>query len=151
MDPRLRKLVDTAPGWLQPGGPCSDVVVASRVRLARNVAGLAFPQRLDHQRADDLTAAAADCLRRSKLEGEVLEPRSLSRADADFIVERSLATRDLMMAKRPTQVFFCSLGLHGVMVNEEDHFRIQGLAPGLDLNLAFERAQRLERRLRESF
>jgi len=62
-----------------------------------------------------------------------------------------LATRDLMKAKRPTQVFFCCQGLHGVMVNEEDHFRIQGLAPGLDLNLAFERAQRLERRLRDNF
>ena len=151
MDQRLHDLVNTEPGWLQPGGPDCDVVVSSRVRLARNVAGFAFPQQLAADRADELAAAAGDCLRRSKLKGEVLEPRSLCPADADFIVERSLATRDLMVADRPTQVFFCNSGLHGVMVNEEDHFRIQGLAGGLDLELAFERAQRLERRLRDSF
>jgi protein arginine kinase len=151
MDSRLQKLLETEPGWLQAGGPESDVVVSSRVRLARNVAGFAFPQQLNADRADELAAASADCLRRSKLEGVVLEPRSLGAADADLIVERSLATRDLMSASRPTQVFFCTQGLHGVMVNEEDHFRIQGLAAGLNLNLAFERAQRLERRLRNSF
>ncbi len=151
MDPRLHKLVETEPGWLQPGGADADVVISSRVRLARNVASCAFPQRLSADRADELAAAAGDCLRRSKLEGVVIEPRSLGQADADLIVERSLATRDLMSAQRPTQVFFCCDGLHGVMVNEEDHFRIQGFASGLDLELAFERAQRLERRLRESF
>ncbi|MDP7062078.1 MAG: hypothetical protein QF489_03980 [Planctomycetota bacterium] len=151
MDERLHELVNTEPGWLQSGGPECDVAVSSRVRLARNVAGFAFPQQLTTDRADELAAAAGNCLRRSKLAGEVLEPRSLNTADADFIVERSLATRDLMSADRPTQVFFCNGGLHGVMVNEEDHFRIQGFAEGLDLDQAFERAQRLERRLRDSF
>ena len=151
MDPRLQRLVAGEPGWLLATGPCSEVVVASRVRLARNVAGIPFPQQIHRDRADDLAATAGDCLRRLTGEGEVLEPRSLSHTDAEFIIERSLATRDLMQADRPTLCYFSSDGRRGVMVNEEDHFRIQGFAPGLDFDSAMASAQAMERCLRKGF
>ncbi len=128
-----------------------DVVVASRVRLARNVEHLAFPAQMSSEQADDLVAAAADAFRVWGGDGLILEPRSLSVADANFVVERSMATRDLMQAERPTLIYWGADGQEGVMVNEEDHFRIQGLAPGMDLESAFTHAKDLEQHLRKSF
>lgn len=134
-----------------PGGPMSDVVVASRVRLARNVEHRAFPLQMENEVADELAAASSLSFSRLAPESLVLDPRSLSVADADFVVERSLATRDLVSADRPTMIYGDADGLSGVMVNEEDHFRIQGLAAGLDLEKAFRRAQVLEQHLRKDF
>lgn len=151
MDQRLATLLASDPAWLQPGGPMSDVVVSSRVRLARNVVQTAFPQQMEVQAADDLAAAASECFRELEDDGPIVDPRGLSESDADFIVERNLATRDLITAERPTVLFCKSDGLSGVMVNEEDHFRIQGFSAGMDVGAAFERAQKLEKHLSKRF
>lgn len=129
----------------------SDVVISSRVRLARNVEQTPFPMQMKVERADDLVAAASECFRAFDEESPVLDPRSFSDADADFVIERNLATRDLVTAERPTVLFCKADGLSGVMVNEEDHFRIQGFAAGMDVAAAFERAQALERHLGKRF
>lgn len=151
MDERLAALLAKEPAWLLPGGPLSDVVVSSRVRLARNVEQTPFPTQMKVQSADDLAAAASECFRDVDQEGPVLDPRSFNDADADFVIERNLATRDLVTAERPTVLFCKADGLSGVMVNEEDHFRIQGFAPGMDVAAAYERAQALEKQLGKRF
>ncbi|MHC4824178.1 MAG: hypothetical protein ACYTEP_09185 [Planctomycetota bacterium] len=151
MDPRLESLLEREPGWLLPGGPLSDVVVASRVRLARNLEQRAFPMQMEIEAADELAAASSVSFSGLPTESLVLDPRSLGTADTDFVVERSLATRDLVSADRPTMMYCDADGLAGVMVNEEDHFRIQGLAAGMDLAEAFRRAQVLEQHLRKDF
>lgn len=151
MDERLASLLASDPAWLKPGGPMADVVVSTRVRLARNVAQTPFPLQMKAQSADDLAAAASECFRELKDEGPILDPRSFSDADADFVVERNLATRDLITAERPTVLFCKADGLSGVMVNEEDHFRIQGFSAGMDVAGAFDRAQALEQQLRKRF
>ncbi len=151
MDPRLRPLVETMPAWLEAGGPEGDVAVASRVRLARNLAATPFPAQMQLGPASDLVRRAEAALLGSLRDGRGLDPASLTPADCEFLVERSLASRDLLHAGRATWVYFEPRGLAGVMVNEEDHFRIQGYAPGLSLHAALRRSQRLERRLRQQF
>lgn len=151
MDPRLRPLLDSVPAWLESDGPAADVVVASRVRLARNLAGEAFPAQMQIGAAGDLARRAAEALPEI-LSGSVLvDPAGLPAAEGEFLVERSLASHDLLHAGRATLVCFEPRGLYGVMVNEEDHFRIQAFAPGLDLATALRRARRLERRLGARF
>ncbi|MFK5955433.1 MAG: hypothetical protein QM477_03200 [Planctomycetota bacterium] len=151
MDERLKALLGQEPAWLRPGGPMADVVVSSRVRLARNVEHMAFPLQMSAATADELAAAASESFRSLGDAGPILDPRSFDGADADFVVERNLATRDLITAERPTVLFCKADGLSGVMVNEEDHFRIQGFAGGMDVAAAFERAQALEKHLSASF
>ena len=67
------------------------------------------------------------------------------------MVERSALTRDLLHAGRAALVWFEPPGQRGVMINEEDHFRIQGFAAGSDLARALQRSRKLERHLRGSF
>ncbi len=151
MDAHLRPLLDHPPAWLEAGGPEADVAVASRVRLARNLADTPFPDQLSAERAAEVVEAARRVLEEGAPTGHALRPDESSEAGREFLVERSLATRDLLQAARPTLVYFEQAGLAGVLVHEEDHFRIQGMAPGLALDAAAARARSLERRLRGAF
>lgn len=150
MDERLQPLLEANPGWLDRNAPLGDVVVASRVRLARNVADRPFPQQLGKEEAEGLQQKAEQALGQNQ-HGDFLAPQSLTATDAEFLLERSLVTRDLLACDRPTRVWFGPTGDRGVMLLEEDHFRIQGFAPGLDLERALELAQQQERHLRGSF
>jgi protein arginine kinase len=120
------------------------------VRLARNVADTAFPEQLSANDADHILAASADILRRCDIDGNVLEVRSLTPAASEFVLERNLASKELLNAERPTMLFYGVNGVHSVMVNEEDHFRFQGLAKGLDLDAALRRSQKCEKILSQA-
>ncbi len=136
MDARLEPLLERTPDWLSGEGPESAVVVASRVRLARNLAGTPFPLQMEEEAARAMLEAVRETMASSFDDGVVLEPAELGPADAEFLIERSLASRDLFEAERPALVFFQPCGRNGLLVNEEDHFRGQGFASGLDLEAA---------------
>ncbi|KAA3610785.1 MAG: hypothetical protein DWQ01_07690 [Planctomycetota bacterium] len=151
MDRHLEELVNHVPAWLQSGGQDRDVAVASRVRLARNLERRRFPHRLETKEAREICVVA-----RGKLEdyfdgGTVVEPASLGPAERDLLVERSLASRDLLDAPRPTLALFDRAESLGLMVNEEDHFRLQSLTRGFDLTGAWNQILPLGRALGEHF
>lgn len=150
MDERLRLLRERSPAWLEAGGPEDDVVVTARVRLARNLAAGPFPAQMSHQEASVLVERANRVLGDDK-QARLLDPAELDEADAEFLVERSIGTRDLLHCGRPCLLWFEPEGLRGLMVNEEDHFRIQGFAPGADLTRAYQEARHVERLLRGEF
>ncbi|HEX9792782.1 MAG TPA: hypothetical protein VGC54_02255 [Planctomycetota bacterium] len=136
MDPRLEQMLERTPEWLRAGGPEADVVVASRVRLARNLCGRRFPHLLTTEEAREICTATGKLAAGFFPGGLSLDPSDLGSAECELLVERSLASRDLLEAARPTGVHFDATEAVGLMVNEEDHFRMQGLAPGLDLERA---------------
>jgi protein arginine kinase len=133
MDPRLEPILHRTPTWLETDGPESDVVVSSRVRLARNLAQDPFPRLLDGVRAQKICEQVEELFLDRFRNGLILDPSALEDAEASFLVERSLATRDLVESSVPTRALFLGDGTLGLMVNEEDHFRAQGFAAGLDL------------------
>jgi protein arginine kinase len=141
--------------WLEPGGPESDVVLSCRVRLARNVGGYPFVPRLDAARAGELCSSMHASLERLALDGETIwvEMSGASLLLRLMLRERHLISRDLAPGEdgRPAPpgraVAFGADERLSVMVNEEDHLRIQSLAPGFDLEAAFTRARDLDRAL----
>ena len=151
MDDRLEPLLENPPAWLLPGGPESDVVVATRIRLARNVSGLPFPHLISAKQAADLCEQARERLGGIFPDNLAIEPGSLSQADGDLLVERSLASRDLLESSRPALVLFNAEESLGLMVNEEDHFRSQSFAAGLNFDVAFKVSQPLMHSLSERF
>ncbi len=141
MDPRLEPLPARTPGWLREGAPDGDVVVSSRVRLARNLARTRFPHLLPEDEAEVLCARVREHVRDWIGEAVALDPRELEEVERDLLVERNLASRDLLEAPRPTLLAFGEEETRGILVNEEDHFRIQAIAPGLQFP-AVQRAAR---------
>jgi len=151
MDSRLQPLFELPPAWLQEEGPDGDVVVASRVRLARNLDGMPFPSRLDPVLAEGVRDEALEILSGLAESAQTLDPATLEATEREFLVERSLASSDLVQSPLPTGLCFEHGGVMGVMVHEEDHFRIQGFAAGLDFGSAFRRARGVEAQLRTRF
>ena len=151
MDPRLEPILHRTPTWLETDGPEGDVVVSSRVRQARNLAQTPFPRLIAGDEAQRLCDEVAETLAPLFRNGLVLDPGDLASAEAEFLIERSLATRDLVEASVPTRVLFLGDGSLALMVNEEDHFRVQGFSAGLDLHAAHLAANQLSEEIARRF
>jgi protein arginine kinase len=136
----LDSLTHTSGEWLRGTGPESDIVISSRVRLARNLAAFPFTNRASaHQKAE------IEAMLRERIAKLDLEPRldyinlqTLSLLDRQFLVERQLISRDFATTEGPRGV---ALGPHetvSVMVNEEDHLRLQVMRSGFALDEAWQ-------------
>lgn len=151
MDPRLEPILHRTPEWLKPDGPEADIVVSSRVRLARNLKDFPFPRQLQPEQAKEICERAVACLAPMFHNGLVLNPTELEAQEAEFLIERSLASRDMFESAQPGRIFFRGDGTLGLMVNEEDHFRVQGFARGLDLAKAYQFGTELVNELNKEF
>lgn len=149
------KFAERVAGWLVEHGPEGDVVVSSRVRFARNLADYPFVTKLAPERALELCEKAREPLSALTVSGRM---HWVPIADASPILrlclrERHLVSRDLApsaeeRAAQPGRaVAFSDDETVAVMVNEEDHLRIQAMRAGLDLGTAFSRAQAVDRAL----
>jgi protein arginine kinase len=138
--------------WLQDEGPESDVVVSCRVRLARNVDGYAFVLRLDDDKARELAERLREVLVKQRIDGETIwvgmedaSPIVKLLLRERYLVSRDLAPSDPRLATRPGRgVAFGANETLAVMVNEEDHLRLQALSPGYSLPQAFARVRDLD-------
>ncbi len=137
--------------WLRGTGPESDVVISTRIRLARNLAELPFAVRADDQTRsrvcetvqeslDDL--AVPQRLRFIRVDG-------LNELDQQFLVERQLISRELADGDGPRGVAVSPSEDVAVMVNEEDHLRMQVLRSGYDLDECWAEVDALDNALEE--
>jgi protein arginine kinase len=150
-------LVDfDSPGgeWLRGEGAEADVVMSSRVRLARNVAGFPFATRAsDEQKAEILVrlreASGALAIGPRRYFVDLSPPANKRDAkehdlDRTLLHERHLISTELEKGKGPRAVAFGSDERVSVMVNEEDHLRIQAIRSGFSLDAALADARALD-------
>jgi protein arginine kinase len=150
----LGELGDFGLAWLEASGPHADVVLSTRVRLARNLQGHAFTPRMeDEERRRVLRDVQAAAERGTLLRGGVsVDISGLSRLARQVLLERHLVSRELVGEE--TRGPHTGAGLivgqeeqAGVMVNEEDHLRLQGLMSGLRLREAYALVDALDEEL----
>lgn len=121
--------------WYQVKGNSADIVFSSRVRLARNLEGYPFAEKLDDAGANeviDRIEAALDGKDYIKTDMKELSPLS-----AQSLVEQHLIS-PAFAAKKSPHALFCNDGKSlSIMVCEEDHIRLQSILPGLALEEAY--------------
>ncbi len=149
----LNLLPDGGLGWLDASGPASHMVLSTRIRLARNLAGTRFSTRMDRQDRQAVLQSVLAAAGRTASLGRAVTFRidQLDPTDRQMLVERHLISRELAGNDAQTK------GLAGralllqdssaVMVNEEDHLRLQGLASGADFGPIFERIESVDTEL----
>ena len=118
--------------WLRGDGPNSDVVISSRIRLARNLAGFPFAARAsasDFKNVVDKVVDAANAVL-PKGDFEIIDFAALSEDDATLLHERQLVSQEFVNLDRPRALIFQHNEELSVMVNEEDHLRMQTTASG---------------------
>src|SRR6476620_5698368 len=120
-------------------GPKSKIVMSSRVRLARNLKGLAFPgwaKKAERIRALEVVRPAVESL--SAMKGAFSESMdNLAPLDKQILVERHLISREHAAKNAGSGLVMNKDESLCVMINEEDHMRMQSLRPGLQIKEAY--------------
>ncbi len=142
----LDELSSRSSPWLKGAGPHSDVVISCRVRLARNIAGYPFVCRAsDHQCRDLLQTCRHhinDLHTQPKIEW--VDLGALSRLDRQLLVERHLISKQHGDAGAARGVAVGTDESLAVMVNEEDHLRMQVIRSGMQLDDAYAQANMID-------
>jgi protein arginine kinase len=145
---------DRGTSWLDGSGQDHEIVLSTRVRLARNLQGYTFALRAD---ADD-RRSVLDQVRHAlgasaDLDDGVLwEMSELEAVERRILHERHVVSRELIgpdegPAPDGTALALGASGPCGVMINEEDHLRIQSLHNGMELEAAWRQVSELDEAL----
>lgn len=136
----LDSLLPNLGEWLRGSGPDSDVVVSTRIRLARNLANSPFAGRASPAQKAEVEARARDAVAKADLLHALayVGVSGLPPLDRQFLVERQLISRELAnVLEGPRGVAFDDRESVSIMVNEEDHLRLQVMRSGLALDEAW--------------
>jgi protein arginine kinase len=132
--------------WFSGSGPSADVVISSRIRLARNLAGHKFLTRCSSHEKTEILDKLKNVLMELDL-GDKVFYISVDKApmlDRNFLVERHLISRNHAFGKGPRGAVVANREIFTAMINEEDHLRLQVLKGGLQLTGCFEQVNRID-------
>ncbi|MBX3744675.1 MAG: protein arginine kinase [Verrucomicrobiae bacterium] len=127
-------------------GPMDQIVLSSRVRLARNIQGFAFPgwaKKSERVRSLDIIRSAVEQVP-VMTSGFADSMDSLSSMDKQILVERHLISREHAAKSGGSGLVLDRLESLSVMINEEDHLRMQSLRPGLQLREAWQAVDEMD-------
>jgi len=121
--------------WLKGCGPESDIVISSRIRLARNLAEFPFISRASEQDRRQIESVLRSRIMEVEWGGDLIyvEIDDLPGIDRQFLVERHLISREHAESQGTRAVAIQCGEKFSLMVNEEDHLRIQVMQSGLAL------------------
>ena len=148
----LEELAQKCGEWLRGSGPESDIVISSRIRLARNFADFPFIRKCSEQ-----DRANVENQLRTAIESEkrwenltYIDVDNLPEVDRQFLVERQLISREHADASGARAVAIDPDEQFSLMINEEDHLRIQVMKSGLDLPAAWKQVDQIDDLLEKS-
>ena len=150
----LSTIPDYGLGWLDASGPSSDIVLSTRVRLARNLQGSPFgPKARAADRKAVLNRLRATTEKSPQLSGAFLwDLPKLDPITRKILLERRLVSRELIGGEegKPqpgAAVILSARDPLSIMVNEEDHLRLQSILSGLRLHDGWEMVDRMDEEL----
>lgn len=131
----------------------SNVVISTRVRLARNLKNYPFPCKLSQQGREDVIEKVRDAVKNgnsvladdfSYIKMSELDPRQ-----SVSLVEKRLVSPEFVSDTAGRALLLSSDERLSIMLNEEDHIRLQVITPGLSLEQAYDTADKLDTLLDE--
>ena len=151
-DSDFNELAQSQGEWLRGTGPESDIVISSRIRLARNLADFPFIRRCSDE--DRISIERTVRARMESIDDwkdiNYIDIEQLAEIDRQFLVERQLISREIADAEGSRAVAIDPKEQYSVMINEEDHLRIQVMHSGLDLSAAWKKINSLDNQLEDA-
>ncbi|MGG3468856.1 protein arginine kinase [Neobacillus pocheonensis] len=143
-----RFLNQAVSSWMNAEGPDSDIVLSSRIRLARNFNEYRFPTLFSHEEAKRIILEIEEILNNSRLhkfdQMELLKIDQMQPLQKRVLVEKHLISPHLAEDSPYGAVLLTENEEVSIMINEEDHIRIQCLFPGLQLSEALDAANEID-------
>src|SRR3989338_4371323 len=132
---KLDDFINHTGEWLRGTGPSSHIVMSTRVRLARNLQKLPLPNRAARKELDDVVASVHSAI--DKIEyfknATFFRMSELDNVDKQFLVERHLMSHEHSTNTDGKALIVSEEEILSVMINEEDHLRIQVMKSGFNL------------------
>ena len=133
---KIQILLKKTSEWLNGKGPEADLVITSRVRLARNLKGYKFPwkaEKRDKKHVCEMVQRAAADTKALKDGSLFINMDEMDELDRQFLVERHLISPELATSQSGSGVIISKNETVSIMINEEDHLRMQVMHSGLQL------------------
>lgn len=135
MSEAVDRLLSHPTEWLRGVGPESEIVVSSRIRLARNLAGFPFVTKLAKEQEEDVIDLVESSVRQAPALKDVLFIRyhEVTELDKQFLLERHLISREHAVEQGEKAVAVSPNEIVSLMVLEEDHLRLQVFQSGFNI------------------
>src|SRR3989338_6215319 len=133
---KLDDFIHNTGQWLKGTGDHSEIVMSSRIRLARNLNTIPFPNKARKKQLNDVlsvghqAAGNIDYLKKSLF----FRINELDNVDKQFLIERHLMSHEHASNPEGKALIVSEEEVLAVMVNEEDHLRIQVMQSGFNLD-----------------
>lgn len=131
----INDLINHTAEWLKGTGPSSHIVMSSRIRLARNLSKVPFPNRAEKKDLINVVEDVSQAIAENEYfkSSVFLKMNELDSIDKQFLVERHLMSHEHAVSGDGKALIVSEEEVLSVMVNEEDHLRIQVMQSGLNL------------------
>ena len=145
-------LAKKSASWLSGEGNSPEIVLSSRARLARNIATFPFPPVAGTDTREKVLSYIESAISKTGelKEGTFCNSGELSDLDMSFLMERHLISPEFLKGQSARGLFVGKDEAVSIMVNEEDHLRIQAIRSGLDIKSSWETANRTDDQLAQS-
>lgn len=139
--------------WYQQTGAEQDIVLSSRIRLARNLVDVPFPLKITDDQREELNQKVKSALQNVHL-GEnklqFIDMTALSEMQRFAMVERHSVSPEFIRHPEHRMLVLSEDESISIMVNEEDHLRMQVMVSGLQLEAAYETCSQMDQVLDET-
>ncbi|WP_129599893.1 protein arginine kinase [Anaerophilus nitritogenes] len=139
--------------WMNELGPDGDIIISSRIRLARNLEEFPFPIALTKGKSKEVHELISDTILKGnsslKNECKFIELNEISSLERQVLVEKHIISPYLAANYEKSAALLNQDESISIMINEEDHIRIQCLLPGFQLENAFDIADKVDDVLEE--
>lgn len=131
----MNRFLSSTCEWLRASGPESDIVLSSRIRLARNLTGYLFSEKLEPAEQQHLIEEVERVVRATPLlsDSQFFDYKDLKDLDRQFFLERHLISREHASEKGEKALAVTKNEVISIMILEEDHLRSQVFQSGLNL------------------
>ena len=138
--------------WLRGVGPQHEIVISTRIRLARNIKDFVFLSRADADTRAEIADTIQSAIRRGNGLRDLVhvDVEKLDEIDRALLVERHLISRQHAEGTGARRVAFDTSEVSSIMINEEDHLRLQVMRSGFQLNEAWDQINSIDDALEQT-
>ncbi|MDV3426327.1 MAG: protein arginine kinase [Bacillota bacterium] len=136
--------------WTKSSSSNDDIVISSRIRLARNVKGIPFPNKLDKDAARKLSKKITDSFLKDNNENfNSINLWENDKLNNRVCFEKHLISKKLINNREISSFIYNGDETVSLMINEEDHLRIQTITAGLNIKEAYSEADKIDDMMEE--
>ncbi|MDL2287764.1 protein arginine kinase [Oscillospiraceae bacterium OttesenSCG-928-F05] len=136
--------------WYDREGPENDIVISTRVRLARNLKGYPFPGRMSDGQDEVLSAIERALAAEDTADFRRINLHEVGENEKRALMERRAISSELMAGEGRRAVFLNGDESLSLMGNEEDHLRIQAMGSGFCLRECMDKAEQIDIQLEKT-